>query len=100
MNKQAKEKWVEALRSGKHKQGKRVLRDNGRYCCLGVLCEISGLPYNDHDAYPPASVCDWAGLLVYSPPVLIDGKELALTTLNDDYRMSFNEIADLIESQL
>ena len=100
MNKQAKEKWVNALRSGKHKQGRRALRDNGCYCCLGVLCEVSGLPYNGHDSFPPVSVCDWAGLLAYNPQVLIDGKELALTTLNDDYRMSFNEIADLIESQL
>jgi hypothetical protein len=29
--------WVEALRSGYYKQGKNVLKDNNRYCCLGVL---------------------------------------------------------------
>ena len=35
-----KKKWVAALRSGKYKQGKEVLRDGDRYCCLGVLCEV------------------------------------------------------------
>lgn len=34
-------KWVAALRSGKYKQGKGVLRsEKGNYCCLGVLCDI------------------------------------------------------------
>ncbi len=45
MNAEAKAKWVEALRSGKYKktQGtlKAVNRTGARYCCLGVLCEIS-----------------------------------------------------------
>lgn len=33
--------WVEALRSGKFKQGKGYLKADDCYCCLGVLCEIS-----------------------------------------------------------
>jgi hypothetical protein len=41
MNKEIKDEWVNALRSGEYKQGKNYLRtDNGegdRYCCLGVL---------------------------------------------------------------
>ena len=40
-------KWVKALRSGKYKQGRGVLKHNREnktfHCCLGVLCEI----YND-----------------------------------------------------
>jgi hypothetical protein len=40
-----KKKWLEALRSGKYKQGKNVLYDaeTNCFCCLGVagdLCEI------------------------------------------------------------
>ena len=33
--------WIDALRSGKYRQGQGVLRtrDNG-FCCLGVLCDI------------------------------------------------------------
>lgn len=38
-------RWVEALRSGKFKQGKHRLAnetpDGRNYCCLGVLCEIA-----------------------------------------------------------
>lgn len=41
-----KKKWLEALRSGKYRQGYYDLcdRDNGRlkYCCLGVLSKIQG----------------------------------------------------------
>lgn len=33
--------WVEALRSGKYQQGKNYLNSEGRYCCLGVLCELA-----------------------------------------------------------
>lgn len=45
MNKEIKKLWVEALRSGKYKQGTgRLSRvdDNGvtRMCCLGVLCDL------------------------------------------------------------
>ena len=51
MNKTLKEKWVNALRSGKYKQGKGRLRTcveatvdepnpDWKYCCLGVLCDL------------------------------------------------------------
>jgi hypothetical protein len=41
MNPDIKQKWVEALRSGKFKQCRKVLRnDAGEMCCLGVLREI------------------------------------------------------------
>ena len=37
--------WVEALRSGKFRQTRQQLKSrNGAYCCLGVLCEVAGLP--------------------------------------------------------
>jgi hypothetical protein len=39
-----KTQWLEALRSGKYKQGKEWLKikkgDEWWHCCLGVLCEI------------------------------------------------------------
>lgn len=36
-----KAKWVEALRSGKYKQGKGRLRDtDDNFCCLGVLWDV------------------------------------------------------------
>ena len=48
MRKDVAKKWVEALRSGKYKQGEGHLKqfnkkEEPRHCCLGVLCEL----YND-----------------------------------------------------
>ena len=41
--------WIEALESGKYRQGtghlRQVMNDNApSYCCLGVLCEINNFP--------------------------------------------------------
>jgi hypothetical protein len=34
-------KWIEALRSGRFKQGRGSLRDaHDNHCCLGVACEL------------------------------------------------------------
>jgi len=38
-------KWINALRSGKYKQGTETLKQynskgNAQHCCLGVLCEL------------------------------------------------------------
>lgn len=35
-----KKKWLKALRSGKYEQGEGVLLYHGKYCCLGVLCDV------------------------------------------------------------
>jgi hypothetical protein len=36
-----KQKWLEALRSGKYKQGSKCLRPKeDEFCCLGVLCDV------------------------------------------------------------
>lgn len=45
MKKEIAKKWVRALRSGKYKQAKSVLKTKTkkglvRHCCLGVLCEL------------------------------------------------------------
>lgn len=36
--------WIAALRSGKYPQGIGSLNRDGRYCCLGVLCEVRNYP--------------------------------------------------------
>lgn len=42
---EVKAKWVEALRSGRYKQGQHVLQTpDGKFCCLGVYCDIAGVP--------------------------------------------------------
>lgn len=128
MNPDVKRVWLKELRSGKYDQGKGHLNLGGRYCCLGVLCEIAveneviarssdqnessyGTPeeLEDHDgatAYPPKGVVDWAGLPSENPKVTYEHCDMcgpgtrALSELNDDEELSFEEIADIIEEQL
>lgn len=42
MKEDIKHQWLEALRSGKYEQGRQSLCVSSRYCCLGVLAEITG----------------------------------------------------------
>lgn len=42
LRKEIKEKWIEALESGKYQQGVGTLCRDGRYCCLGVLADVMG----------------------------------------------------------
>lgn len=48
MDEEIKNKWIDALRSGKYKQGKTALlretEEGCVHCCLGVLCEITHTP--------------------------------------------------------
>lgn len=102
MNQEVKKLWVEALRSGKYKQGKHCLKtDDGRYCCLGVLCEVSGQPYDSDWLGVPNDIVEWADLDTWLPEV-IDGSRgrTKLSHLNDASNFSFEQIADLIEEQL
>ena len=131
MNKQVKARWLAALRSGKYTQGTGALKQEGstgsEFCCLGVLCDISGLGiwrervtmYSRIKEYivtdePELSILHpdvktWAGLEAADPQVK-PSTELqerygfkievpSLATLNDR-GASFSEIADLIEEQL
>lgn len=109
MNKEIKQKWVEALRSGEYEQGTESLRRDGKYCCLGVLCDIHAYSlkkewetdndfyysYDGASMYLPRAVFNWAGLTGRHPSV--NGELLA--NLNDG-GTPFTEIADLIEKHL
>lgn len=119
-------KWIEALRSGRFKQGRNRLRDGlhveaENFCCLGVACELAaeagitrrmergyGNGYGPgRNATLPYSVADWLGLTddagVLTEPVEFAGDDgprraTSLTQLNDDAGKTFAEIADLIEA--
>ena len=125
MNPDVKAKWLEALRSGRYKQGRHVLKTkSGSFCCLGVLCHLAqkegvvgrfrpssigegyGIPVTDgdhnyvEDAGLPPAVAEWAGLDPES--LTVAGYHLA--DLNDGAggasRHSFAQIADEIEKHL
>lgn len=112
MNKRIKKMWIKALRSGEYKQGKGYLRQDGEYCCLGVLCDLhrklkkkkrwkadsSGtfFMYDGDCSLLPTSVINWAGLEDDDPKL---SKNKHAAALNDEGR-SFNYIADRIEKYL
>lgn len=106
MNKNA-QKWVDALRSGKYKQGRYSLNKNGKFCCLGVACEVAaanGVPlkvtknkkftlYNAQRAFLPDAVIVWLGFNKEKSGEF----EGALMEENDTHRQTFEQIVKIIE---
>lgn len=116
MNKDNLRKWVAELRSGKYTQGEGALctmRSNCKdaHCCLGVVCEVAmengvelviseqiGLTakykrYGDETEVLPREVREWLGVHSCNPLI----GDLKAVTINDSYKLSFDEIADRIE---
>lgn len=93
-----KKKWLEALRGGQFKQGNGRLRSGDKYCCLGVLCEISktGGWEEEHwvdgnsasKTMPPGYIIEQVGIE--------HEQALFLAGMNDSGN-SFRTIADRIE---
>jgi len=48
----------------------------------------------------PSAVITWAGVEDLDPKVTVNKHLVPLTYVNDDMRLNFNQIADLIEEQL
>lgn len=121
--------WVEALRSGKYKQGTGVLHneDTDAYCPLGVACEvytqyggtllketdediddnyaqIACTAYEDEIYFLPERVRDWLGLSS-SEGHYNKGHGwnkppyVSLVSHNDENKYTFAQIADLIEAE-
>lgn len=42
MNQEVKTEWLEALKSEAYAKGNGQLRNENKYCCLGVLCDLYG----------------------------------------------------------
>ena len=111
MNPEVKQKWIEALRSGKYEQIKRKLWDNGKYCCLGVLCEVVGALRDNYGYYKLnesaqiESDTELTGDLADSLGLTTEDQRI-LTEMNDGENafkgspQSFKEIADWIEKNL
>ncbi len=103
MNKELKDKWINALRSGNYKQGLGRLKYNGEYCCLGVLCEISGrvefdktagnVRYANYDCNSvPTEFLESLGL---------EYKYITrLWRMNDFDKLTFDQIADYLSKEV
>lgn len=111
MNKDIKKRWLDALRSGKYKQGVGALRKRGyKFCCLGVLCDIvkpsswticrGTICYQmgNSTGLPPKEVLEVCGIV--DDFFGFDGIGFRLTTMNDSENKTFNEIADFIEEKI
>lgn len=105
MNPEIKAKWIEALRSGKYKQGQNRLRSiDNHFCCLGVLCDVMGAAHEPGATHPRVHTWRTAGLLsdaanIPEPVSFAGHRHLCLIDLNDA-GADFNFIADVIEEQL
>lgn len=123
-----KKRWVAALKSGQYEQGFNELHpDQGKYCCLGVLCclhaedtdsewerpdgtsdSLLGDSYYYANIVLPIIVAEWAGLRDENPSVTPPydpgkgemPKETTLSSLNDNDKFTFDQIADIIDHSL
>ena len=106
---------VEALRSGRYKQCRTRLRDEDRYCCLGVACDVYANSQHDRpqweftktigaflgqDLMLPCEVRDWFGFESSQGNYnQYPGRGTSLIILNDMRSASFEEIANVIEQE-
>ena len=117
-----KKLWVNALRSGKYKQGRgslcKTTTEKGKtvteYCCLGVLGDVAVDAYWEKNPTVPLiggkQVTEYGLIDEVNTGFLPNSveKQLGLTRsrtdklveLNDDSEFSFDDIADYIEKHL
>ena len=115
-------KWENELRSGKYEQGQGYLSKDGKYCCLGVLCEMlvsEGLleKFEEKDSIKygrakddkmlPAEALNLVGISGFGR---FDSTKLSeeiryltkeheyLDNLNDIVKLNFKQIADVIDN--
>lgn len=103
--------WLEALRSGKYRQGRGRLERDGAYCCLGLLQQCIDEKVERRDFVPdkPAfALPSHAWLISHgvqflgtsgstsNDPIVWEANE-TLSGLNDK-GVPFSEIADFIEA--
>lgn len=120
MNQEIKAKWIEALRGGEYQQGKGFLKSKEGFCCLGVLCDVysketgqgkwserrpgdnADFYFQSHCATLPEEVEKWADLPYgANGPTGIKSRDedryLTLVDLNDGLKLTFDQIADVIQ---
>lgn len=94
-------KWLEALLSGKYKQGRGLLvNEYNRYCCWGIGCMVVGIPIDtksgwDNTLYQYIGYKNEGG---YIDPVVKNGshKYVSLALLNDNAGWTFTQIANYL----
>lgn len=103
MDKELKEKWVTALRSGEYRQTTGELKDEYGYCCLGVLCDIANVKrdggvFVDNAGFPLRGDGSSYGKF-YPRFARLYSTRNTLMRMNDTGK-SLEQIADWIEDNL
>lgn len=91
-----KAKWIAALRSGKYIQGQKYLQADGKFCCLGVACDVI-------DSNGWKNTAGWTAVIPSETAARLNleiNVQKQLWKLNDHEGRSFLEIADWIEENL
>lgn len=115
MNQQQKNniiKWMEALRSGDYKQAfERLIRYNEdgscSYCAMGVACKSQEVTQDEYGFFvfmgiPKIGMPDFKwfretyGIEENVTPEIV----YSIVEINDRLKISFNEIANILEKQL
>ena len=116
MNKEAKTKWIEALRSGQYVKGEQQLcyidseTKLTKHCCLGVLCDITpdvtkqqvntkdfGYSYRDSAISGPQ--VSYLPINLRDELEITEDEEEDLVTLNDS-KDNWNEVIKYIEENM
>ena len=99
MDAELKAKWVAALRSGTYQQGRLLLHEGGAFCCLGVLWDCSGKPWDNKRTGVADYGYDTFDELFCAAFGIPSERSRELARMNDD-GVSFEVIADYIEREL
>jgi hypothetical protein len=97
MDPELKTKWIEALRSGKYKQGNGWLEKDNHYCCLGVLCAIQNSDWKNSFDDNESLYTERLPNSLNAGLATEDRRDLAA---KNDSGETFIEIADYIEKHL
>ena len=127
MKPEIKQRWVDALRSENYKQCRVHLKYDNCFCVLGVLCDVLKNDINGFWDENDNFVCqdeyfECEEIASYNPPNKLflycgvelneenkyifplvkygDNSECSLIKLNDIDRLTFEQLADIIEEQL
>lgn len=96
-----RKEWADALRSGDYRQGSGSLygpRSGGCYCCLGVACSLAGYTNEELFGIGVGTSIDTIRNF-YEEDLKLTPLDISnLISMNDAKRMSFNEIANYIDT--
>ncbi len=110
MKQEIADKWITALLSGEFEQGRHLLHNDNKFCCLGVLCKlyadatgIQGVKSPDFDFVHyhnqterlPIEVMKWSGM-ASAVGVLGEDHLKSLAGMNDT-GSTFVQLAEVIK---